>query len=155
MDAEQRFGMVVPAVPGTGEAVRALSDYQHEIPVLSADQKTAQLTEEGASAAMGYLYGLKALLEIVNSALAEYLLVAVLAGYTLYSFWGKVHSTARVHKTTFLLLLATLVCFGWSFFQNAGFNSLRIVGKYLSCVLIFFLVSVELGEKRRPGIFLK
>ena len=29
------------------------------------------------------------------------LLVAVLAGYTLYSFWGKVHSTACVHKTTF------------------------------------------------------
>ena len=36
-----------------------------------------------------YLYGLKALLEIVNSALAEYLLVAVLAGYTLYSFSGE------------------------------------------------------------------
>lgn len=102
---------------------------------------------------MGYLYGLKALLEIVNSALAEYLLVAVLAGYTLYSFWGKVHSTARVHKTTFLLLLATLVCFGWSFFQNAGFDSLRIVGKYLSCVLIFFLVSVELGEEKKTRDF--
>lgn len=92
---------------------------------------------------MGYVYALKALLEIFNSSIADYVLVGVLIGYTIYTVARHSQRSACIHKTTSFLLLGTLGCFFISFFFNPGMEALRVLGKYLSCVLIYFLMSIE------------